>query len=103
MGNNHKGTVQYLTERTDNLEKEVKSVTSKQLSTIQDITRNTGRLNKVELDIKKINDDVAEVQEQNSKIENKSEKQLKNTNKLAGKKFAKEFFFEIDITKIRKG
>merc|ERR1719422_1407769 len=73
MGNNHEGIVKSLKERTDNLEKEVKSVTSKQLSTIQDITRNTGRLNKVELDIKKINDDVADVEEQQAKTNKQSE------------------------------
>ena len=89
MGNKNEGTVQYLTERTDNLEKEVKSVASRQLSNIQDITRNTGRLNKVELDIKKINDDVADVQEQHSEIKNQSAKELKNSNKITGKKFAK--------------
>ena len=85
MGNNHEGTVQSLKERTDNLEKEVKSVTSKQLSTIQDITRNTGRLNKVELDIKKINDDIADVEEQQVKSTNQSEKEKKKVNKITGK------------------
>lgn len=85
MGNNHEGTVKYLKEKTDILEKEVRSVTSKQLSTIQDITKNTGRLNKVELDIKKINDDIADVEEEQSKIKNQSDKDLKNTNKLTGK------------------
>ena len=85
MGNNHEGTVKYLKEKTDILEKEVSSVTSKQLSTIQDITKNTGRLNKVELDIKKINDDIADVEEEQSKIKNQSDKDLKNTNKLTGK------------------
>jgi len=84
MGNNHEGIVKSLKERTDNLEKEVKSVTSKQLSTIQDITRNTGRLNKVELDIKKINDDVADVEEQQAKTKKQSERELKNINKLTG-------------------
>ena len=85
MGNNHEGTVKYLNEKTDILEKEVRSVTSKQLSTIQDITKNTGRLNKVELDIKKINDDIADVEEEQLKIKNQSDKDLKNTNKLTGK------------------
>ena len=85
MGNNHEGTVKYLKEKTDILEKEVRSVTSKQLSTIQDITKNTGRLNNVELDIKKINDDIADVEEEQSKIKNQSDKDLKNTNKLTGK------------------
>ena len=85
MGNNHEGTVKYLKEKTDILEKEVSSVTSKQLSTIQDITKNTGRLNKVELDIKKINDDIADVEEEQSKIKNQSDKDLKNTSKLRGK------------------
>ena len=86
MGNNHEGIVKSLKERTDNLEKEVKSVTSKQLSTIQDITRNTGRLNKVELDIKKINDNVADVEEQQAKTKKQSERELKNINKLTGMK-----------------
>ena len=85
MSDNHEGTVKYLKEKTDILEKEVRSVTSKQLSTIQDITKNTGRLNKVELDIKKINDDIADVEEEQSKIKNQSDKDLKNTNKLTGK------------------
>ena len=85
MGNNQEGTVKSLKERTDNLEKEVKSVTSKQLSTIQDITRNTGRLNKVELDIKKINDDIADVEEQQVKSTNQSEKEKKKVNKITGK------------------
>ena len=85
MGNNHEGTVQSLKERTDNLEKEVKSVTSKQLSTIQDITRNTGRLNKVELDIKKINDDIEDIEKQQAKSTNQLEKEQKKVNKLTGK------------------
>ena len=85
MGNNHEGTVQSLKERTDNLEKEVKSVTSKQLSTIQDITRNTGRLNKVELDIKKINDDIEDIEEQQAKSTNQLEKGQKKVDKLTGK------------------
>merc|ERR1719495_1047990 len=82
MCNNHEGTVQSLKERTDNLEKEVKSVTSKQLSTIQDITRNTGRLNKVELDIKKINDDIEDIEKQQAKSTNQLEKEQKKVNKL---------------------
>ena len=85
MGNNHEGTVKSLKERTDNLEKEVKSVTSKQLSTIQDITRNTGRLNKVELDIKKINDDIEDIEEQQAKSTNQLEKEQMKVNKLTGK------------------
>ena len=85
MDNNQKGTVKSLKERTDNLEKEVKSVTSKQLSTIQDITRNTGRLNKVELDIKKINDDIEDIEEQQAKSTNQLEKEQKKVNKLTGK------------------
>ena len=85
MGNKHEETVQLLTERTDNLEKEVKSVASKQLSNIQDITRNTGRLNKVELDIKKINDDIEDIEEQQAKSTNQLEKEQKKVNKLTGK------------------
>ena len=85
MDNNHEGTVQSLKERTDNLEKEVKGESSKQLSTIQDITRNTGRLNKVELDIKKINDDIDDIEERQVKSTNQSEKVQKKVNKLAGK------------------
>ena len=85
MGNNHEETVQSLKERTDKLEKEVKSVTSKQLSTIQDITRNTGRLNKVELDIKKINDDIEDIEEQQAKSTNQLEKEQNKVNKLTGK------------------
>ena len=85
MGNNHEGTVESLKEKTDNLEKEIKSVTSKQLSTIQDITRNTGRLNKVELDIKKINDDIEDIEEQQAKSTNQLEKEQKKVNKLTGK------------------
>ena len=85
MGNNHEGTVQSLKERTDILEKEVKSVTSKQLSTIQDITRNTGRLNKVELDIKKINDDIEDIEEQEAKSTNQLEKEQKKVNEFTGK------------------
>ena len=85
MGNNQEGRVQSLKERTDNLEKEIKSVTSKQLSTIQDITRNTGRLNKVELDIKKINDDIEDIEEQQAKSTNQLEKEQKKVNKLTGK------------------
>ena len=84
IGNNHEGTVQTLKERTDNLEKEVKSVTSKQLATIQDITRNTGRLNKVELDIKKINEDIADVEEQQENSINQSEEERKKINKFTG-------------------
>ena len=86
MGNNQEGTVRSLKERTVNLEKEVKSVTSKQLSTIQDITRNTGRLNKVELDIQKINNDIDDVEEQHIKAKNLSEKERKKANKITGKK-----------------
>ena len=85
MGNNQEGTVRSLKERTVNLEKEVKSVTSKQLSTIQDITRNTGRLNKVELDIKKINDDIEDIEKQQAKSTNQLEKEQKKVNKLTGK------------------
>ena len=85
IGNNYEGTVQSLKERTDNLEKEVKSVASKQLSNIQDITRNTGRLNKVELDIKKINDDIEDIEKQQAKSTNQIEKEQKKVNKLTGK------------------
>ena len=66
------------------MEKQVKSVSSKQLSADQDITRNTGRLNKVELDIKKVTKSVADVEKQQVKNKKDSVKEIGNANKLAG-------------------
>ena len=84
MGNNHEGTMKTLKEKTEKLEKQVKSVSAKQLTTVQDVTRNTGRLNKVELDIKKINNNVANVVKEQDKTKQESEKKLVAVNKLAG-------------------
>eukprot|EP00090_Calanus_glacialis_P035978 TRINITY_DN6138_c0_g1_i1.p1 TRINITY_DN6138_c0_g1~~TRINITY_DN6138_c0_g1_i1.p1 ORF type:complete len:725 (-),score=193.83 TRINITY_DN6138_c0_g1_i1:220-2394(-) len=84
MGDNHEGTMKTLKEKTEKLEKQVKSVSAKQLTTVQDVTRNTGRLNKVELDIKKINNNVANVVKEQDKTKQESEKKLGAVNKLAG-------------------
>jgi len=83
MGNKHEGTVMSLKERTDNLENQIKSVTSKQMSTIQDITRNTGRLNKAEIDIKKISEKVEDVGDLQTKLKTETNKEIQVVNKLA--------------------
>ena len=84
MGNNHEGAMKSLKDKTAKLEKQVESVSAKHLKTSQDVTRNTGRLNKVELDMKKISADVDNVEKEQVKVRKVSETKIGNINKLAG-------------------
>jgi len=84
MGNKHDGTLKILKEKSDKIEKQVKSLTADQLSTVQDITRNTGRLNKVELDIKKMGSKVVDIESEQQKEGGKLEADVVNVKKLAG-------------------
>jgi len=84
MGNKHDGTLKILKEKSDKIEKQVKSLTADQLATVQDITRNTGRLNKVELDIKKMGSKVVDIESEQQKEGGKLEADVVNVKKLAG-------------------
>ena len=98
MGNKHDGTLKILKEKSDKIEKQVKSLTADQLSTVQDITRNTGRLNKVELDIKKMGSKVVDIESEQQKEGGKLEADVVNVKKLAGTKFVQRWRERINLS-----
>jgi len=84
MGLNHQGSLKDLTEKTTSLEKQIETVAAKQLTANQDVTRNTGRLNKVELDMKEMDTSISNVEREQGKVRKASETDIGNLNKQAG-------------------
>ena len=84
MGLNHQGSLKDLTDKTTSLEKRIETVAAKQLSANQDVTRNTGRLNKVELDMKEMDTSISNVEREQGKVRKASETDIGNLNKQAG-------------------
>ena len=85
MGNSQNDSMKNLSDKTAKLEKQVESVSSKQIRTDQDVTRNTGRLNQVERDMKNVATVVENVQKEQIQTRKVSETEIANINKLTGK------------------
>jgi len=84
MGNSQNDSMKNLSDKTAKLEKQVESVSSKQIRTDQDVTRNTGRLNQVERDMKNVATVVENVQKEQIQTRKVSETEIANINKLTG-------------------
>ena len=84
MGHKKDEALKTLTEKTASLEKKIMTVTDEHQAAVQDITRNTGRLNKVELDIKRLEVSIGSIETEQNKVKENSGTSVESVEKLAG-------------------